>query len=154
VQGNRLIFVGGNKEAEAYRHENTAVIDIQGGTIIPGLVDSHTHIEGLGRNLERVNLTSAKNEEEAVALIAAHAANVRKGEWIIGWGWLSRHEIIVGTSSGSSDRDERTAQPRGVGKSSGFGESGHHRRDADTIRRRDRKEQSWKSNGFVHEQRH
>jgi hypothetical protein len=87
VRDNRLIFVGSNKEAEAYRHESTAVIDVQGGTVIPGLVDSHTHIEGLGRNLERVNLTSAKNEEEAVALIAAHAANVRKGEWIIGWGW-------------------------------------------------------------------
>ncbi|MCI0692598.1 amidohydrolase [candidate division KSB1 bacterium] len=87
VRGNRLIFVGSNKDVEAYRSESTRVIDVHGGTVIPGLVDSHTHVEGLGRNLERVNLTSAKNEEEAVALVAAHAANVPKGEWIVGWGW-------------------------------------------------------------------
>jgi hypothetical protein len=87
VKGNRIVFAGSNKEVEAHRSERTRVIDLKGGTAIPGLVDSHTHIEGIGRNQERVNLTSAKNEAEAVAMVAAHAAQIPKGEWILGWGW-------------------------------------------------------------------
>ena len=55
--------------------------------MIPGLVDSHTHVAGLGANLERVDLTAAEGEAEAVELAAARAAEVPAGEWIVGWGW-------------------------------------------------------------------
>ncbi len=87
TRNGKIIFVGSNQDAETFRGANTRIIDVRGGTILPGLVDSHTHVEGIGANLERVDLTSAKTEEQAVKLIAAHLTHVAKGEWIIGYGW-------------------------------------------------------------------
>ena len=87
TRNGKIIFVGSNQDAETFRGANTRIIDVRGATILPGLVDSHTHVEGIGANLERVDLTSAKTEEQAVKLIAAHLTHVAKGEWIIGYGW-------------------------------------------------------------------
>jgi len=55
--------------------------------VIPGLVDSHTHFIELGAKLESVDLTHVATEAEAVALVAARAKSVPKGEWIFGAGW-------------------------------------------------------------------
>ncbi len=87
VRGDRIVFVGSGAEAEAYRGEATRVIDVAGATVLPGLVDSHTHVAGLGANLERIDLTAAADEAAAVELAAARAAEVPAGEWIVGWGW-------------------------------------------------------------------
>ncbi|NNF15230.1 MAG: amidohydrolase, partial [Gammaproteobacteria bacterium] len=61
--------------------------DLNGATVIPGLVDSHTHFIELGAKLSRVDLTNVATEEEAVALVVAKARTVKKGEWIFGVGW-------------------------------------------------------------------
>lgn len=87
IRDGKVLFVGTNDEVEAYRGEATTVLDAQGGTIIPGLVDAHTHVAGLGANLDRVDLREAQTEEEAVELVAARAAETPAGEWIIGFGW-------------------------------------------------------------------
>jgi hypothetical protein len=87
VRGARIVFVGKSSEAEKYRGPQTRVIDLQGATAIPGLVDSHTHVVGLGEAQSRVDLTDVQTEEEAVARVAAFAAKVPKGEWIVGRGW-------------------------------------------------------------------
>ena len=87
ILGDKILFVGSNADADAYRGAQTRVIDVRGGTILPGLVDSHTHVAGLGANLERVDLLDVETEEEAVALVAARAAETPAGEWIVGWGW-------------------------------------------------------------------
>jgi predicted amidohydrolase YtcJ len=87
VAGERIVFIGSARAAELYRRANTRVLDLQGATVIPGLVDSHTHIAGLGAIQSEVDLNDVKTEEEAVARVAAFAARVPKGEWIIGRGW-------------------------------------------------------------------
>jgi predicted amidohydrolase YtcJ len=87
VKNGRIVFVGGNEEAQSYRGYATRVIDVNGGTILPGLVDSHTHIATLGANLARVDLTQVHTEQEAVELVVKRATNTPKGEWIVGWGW-------------------------------------------------------------------
>jgi predicted amidohydrolase YtcJ len=87
VRGSRIIFVGSSGDAEKYRGPQTQVIDLQGATVIPGLVDSHTHVAGLGEKQSRVDLTDVQTEEEAVARVAAFAAKAPKGEWIVGRGW-------------------------------------------------------------------
>src|SRR5262245_1074703 len=48
VRGERIIFVGNSADALRYRGDRTRVIDLKGATVIPGLVDSHVHIAGLG----------------------------------------------------------------------------------------------------------
>src|SRR5499433_2717605 len=87
VRGSQIIFAGSLREAEKYRGPQTRVVDLEGATVIPGLVDSHTHIAGLGEKQSRVDLTGVQTEEEAVSRVVAFAAKVPKGEWIIGRGW-------------------------------------------------------------------
>jgi predicted amidohydrolase YtcJ len=87
VQGGTILFVGSNQDALKYQGESTQTIDLRGATVIPGLVDSHTHVFGLGALLDQVNLVDIATEEQAVALIVARAKSVPAGEWIVGRGW-------------------------------------------------------------------
>lgn len=87
ITGGEITYVGSTTEARKHQVESSRVIDLAGATVIPGLVDSHTHIFELGAALERIDLTDVATEEEAVALVAARAKSVPKGEWIVGRGW-------------------------------------------------------------------
>jgi predicted amidohydrolase YtcJ len=87
IRGKEILFVGSNADAMAFEGESSRVVDLAGATVIPGLVDSHTHVFGLGALLDQVNLIGIDTEEEAVALIVEQAKSVPKGEWIVGRGW-------------------------------------------------------------------
>lgn len=87
IRQGRIVFVGSDRAALAWRGRQTRVIDLNGATVIPGLVDSHTHFLELGAKLESVDLTHVTTDEQAVALVAARAKSVPKGEWIFGAGW-------------------------------------------------------------------
>jgi predicted amidohydrolase YtcJ len=87
VKGGQIVFVGSQADAEKYRDSDTKTLDVAGATVIPGLVDSHTHIVELGKKESQVDLLAVATEEEAVRRVAAFAAGVPDGEWIIGWGW-------------------------------------------------------------------
>ena len=87
IAGDEIVFVGSNAAAEAYRGAATRVVDLAGATVLPGLVDSHTHVFPLGAKLTQVDLTDVGTEEEAVRIVAEAAAGVPAGQWIIGRGW-------------------------------------------------------------------
>jgi len=87
IRGSRIVFVGANDAAVAWRGPASRVVDLHGATLLPGLVDSHVHILELGRMLERVNLVGVTTEAEAVEKVAARAAVTPKGAWILGYGW-------------------------------------------------------------------
>jgi predicted amidohydrolase YtcJ len=63
------------------------VIDGQGRTLIPGLVDSHGHVLNYGLSLLRVDLTGTGTEQEAAQRVADFAAANPELEWIQGRGW-------------------------------------------------------------------
>ncbi len=87
IRGERIAFVGSVREAQGYRGPKTRVLDLAGATVLPGLVDSHTHVVGLGEAASQVDLTGVDTEQEAVARVAARARSVPAGEWILGRGW-------------------------------------------------------------------
>ena len=87
IRGGKIVYVGSDKGALALRGKRTRVIDLNGATVIPGLVDSHTHFIELGAKLESVDLTDVATEAQAVAKVAERARSVPKGEWIFGAGW-------------------------------------------------------------------
>ena len=87
IKGNSIVFVGETPEAMDLEAEATRVVDLAGATVVPGLVDSHTHVFGLGQTLERVDLKDVGTEEEAIALVVERARETPAGEWIVGRGW-------------------------------------------------------------------
>ncbi len=87
IRGGEIVFVGSDAEASAWHGATTRSIDLQGASVLPGLVDSHTHVFQLGLSLNRVNLYDVDTEVEAVARIAERARSVPPGEWIVGQGW-------------------------------------------------------------------
>ena len=87
IERGSILFVGDDDGAAAYRADHTEVIDLRGATLLPGLVDAHTHVLNLGATLEQVDLVGVETEEEAVERIVERAATVPSGDWIIGYGW-------------------------------------------------------------------
>jgi predicted amidohydrolase YtcJ len=87
IRGDRIVFVGDAADAGRFRGTRTEVFDAAGATVLPGLNDTHVHIANLGAVLERVNLVGVSTEAEIVERVAARAATLPKGEWIVGWGW-------------------------------------------------------------------
>lgn len=87
ITGDRVVAVGSVADIETRRGPATTVVDLGGATLLPGLVDSHSHILELGQKLDAVDLVGAADEAEAIARVANAAASVPKGQWISGRGW-------------------------------------------------------------------
>jgi predicted amidohydrolase YtcJ len=87
VTGDRLVAIGTAKKIKPYIGSSTRVVDLEGQTAIPGFIDSHAHFTGVGEALMILDLTTAKNWDEIVALVAESARNAKPGEWIRGRGW-------------------------------------------------------------------
>jgi predicted amidohydrolase YtcJ len=87
VGSGRVLFVGSDAEARALAAPSTRVIDLHGATVVPGIVDAHAHLLGLGNTLRRVNLAGSTSYQEVIDRVRAWAKDVRPGEWILGRGW-------------------------------------------------------------------
>src|SRR5690349_16277810 len=87
VRDGRIAFVGDVPAALALRGPATRVLDLGGKTVIPGMVDAHGHLLGLGAALRTVDLTGTHSYDEVVARVAARAREVPAGTWIVGRGW-------------------------------------------------------------------
>ena len=68
---------------------DATVIDLKGKTLIPGLIDAHGHMLGLGQNLTQIDLRNARSEADAVNLIKQFIGNSNSSDsqWLLGRGW-------------------------------------------------------------------
>jgi predicted amidohydrolase YtcJ len=82
----RIIAVGSEQETAAAlpRAEH---IDVQGKTLLPGLIDAHGHVFELGEIASGVELYSPTSLNGAVKAVADFARSHPKNAWIIGFGW-------------------------------------------------------------------
>ncbi|MBX3706788.1 MAG: amidohydrolase [Pseudomonadales bacterium] len=87
IRDGLIVAVGSDADVATVTGPDTVVVELPGATVLPGLIDTHTHIFSLGAALSRISLHDAETEEEAVALIEEAARTVPAGEWIIGHGW-------------------------------------------------------------------
>jgi predicted amidohydrolase YtcJ len=90
LRGGLIVAVGSDAEAMALRGPQTGVIDLEGAVVVPGLVDSHMHLMGLGKALAEVDLVGAESADDCAARVAAHLASVPDdggAGWIQGRGW-------------------------------------------------------------------
>jgi predicted amidohydrolase YtcJ len=81
------VVATGNRAELANRAGDAKVIDGQGHTLLPGLIDAHGHVLELGYARNSVDLTGTKSLDEALAKVKAYAAAHPEAKWILGGGW-------------------------------------------------------------------
>lgn len=62
-------------------------IDLEGRTVLPGLIDSHGHLYGLAQTLTQADLVGAASKAEVIARLRAFEASLPEGAWLLGHGW-------------------------------------------------------------------
>jgi predicted amidohydrolase YtcJ len=86
VKGDKFIKVGSDADVMALAGKRTEVVDLQGKTVLPGLIDAHLHFSGIGEARMRLD-AFWKPKQEILASVAAAYKTANKGEWIQGRGW-------------------------------------------------------------------
>ncbi|MBI5710415.1 MAG: amidohydrolase, partial [Candidatus Eisenbacteria bacterium] len=87
VRGGRIVALGGERAVAKLVGPRTQVLDLHGLTVLPGLVDSHAHLGGLGNLLAEVNVTGTASYEAVIESVRTRAARTPAGVWICGRGW-------------------------------------------------------------------
>ena len=87
VRGDRIVYVGDSAGAMQFRTDDTRLVNLEGNTVIPGMVDAHAHLAGLGAALRNVDLVGTESYAEIIERVAARAREVPAGTWILGRGW-------------------------------------------------------------------
>jgi predicted amidohydrolase YtcJ len=87
IRDGRIHAVGSNADLAPFRTAATTVIDLDGATLMPGIIDAHTHFLMGSQTLDRIRLAGVTTMEAMQALVAEKAATTAPGDWIIGRGW-------------------------------------------------------------------
>src|SRR5215831_944318 len=81
ITGDRITWVGSDGTARKFFPSVKNKIDLDGATVLPGIIDAHTHLFELGKSLLRLNLKDAASVEEVVARVRERARSAPPGEW-------------------------------------------------------------------------
>ncbi len=88
VTDGHIVFVGSDSEANDYVGPETRVIDLEGNTAVPGFIDSHYHLSGVGNRERTLNLEGTSDLEDFLGRVKAAVALRDTGEWVTGRGWI------------------------------------------------------------------
>jgi hypothetical protein len=88
VKGDRIVFVGSDREAQKYVGRGTRVVDLHGQTVVPGMTDAHYHLLGVGEREMTLNLEGTTSLADLLAKVKARVERARPGQWITGRGWI------------------------------------------------------------------
>ncbi len=84
IRDGHIVAVGSDAEIEALAGPATQVIDVDGRLVSPGLVDAHSHTNGVSP--EDLDLTHASCIAEVQQAVSDRAAKIPAGQWIVGAG--------------------------------------------------------------------
>ena len=84
IKADSILAVGTKDKVMQFSSKRTKQIDLAGRTMIPGLIEGHAHIMGVGYNLLNVDLREAKSYTEVVDMVAERAKTEEAGTRISG----------------------------------------------------------------------
>jgi predicted amidohydrolase YtcJ len=87
VRGEKIFKVGTTAEIRKLAGEGVTVVDLKGGLVLPGFIDSHTHFLAGGFALKSLALRDAKSRDEFAARVAAKVRELGTGEWVVNGDW-------------------------------------------------------------------
>ena len=87
VEDGKFTAVGTNEELSKLIDSNTRVLDAEGKSILPGFIDSHTHLSSGTKIVTGINLTSIREKSVWLEMIAERVKTMEPGEWLLGGRW-------------------------------------------------------------------
>jgi len=95
IKDGRFAIVGSDREVMAAREPGTAVFDLNGRTVIPGLNDSHTHLirGGLNYNME-LRWDGVASLSQALRMLREQARRTPAPQWVRVVGGWSEFQFV------------------------------------------------------------
>jgi len=88
ISQDTILAVGKAEEIESLISDQTMVIRLgDEQLLVPGFIDSHTHLVDGGTRLFSVQLREARTPEAFIDSLAVYAKKLKPGEWITGGNW-------------------------------------------------------------------
>lgn len=82
VRDGRIIALGNDEEVLQLRGTNSRVIDLEGKTVVPGLIDSHTHPSGASMTEFDHPIPDMRSVGDVLSYIRGRANTLNDGDWI------------------------------------------------------------------------
>jgi predicted amidohydrolase YtcJ len=87
IKEDKIVKVGTNEDINRLVGKDTRVVELNGETVLPGLIDTHVHIADFGRFVTWLDLKGVKSVEEVKKIIKKRVQTTTQGKWILGQGW-------------------------------------------------------------------
>ena len=94
IRDGKIFAIGDDAAMKDLLHQDDEWLDLDGRSVVPGLVDSHVHFEGFSLSRQRVDLDGASTLQEALQRIVTYAEQLQKSpqssrseQWLQGRGW-------------------------------------------------------------------
>ena len=98
IDKDRVVAVGSNDEIEDIAGPETAIEDLGGRIVLPGLTDAHIHLEKYTHNLSKVNV-EVSNMQTCLDRVRQRVQETQPGEWVLGHGWNQNKWERLGTTA-------------------------------------------------------
>jgi predicted amidohydrolase YtcJ len=95
VRGDTIVAVGSNEDIDSLKGDATRVLDLQGRTVIPGLIDNHNHVVRATEYWPNdTRLDGVTSRSTALAMLKAKAQKLPPGEWLMSLGGWTENQFI------------------------------------------------------------
>ncbi|MTJ01353.1 amidohydrolase [Idiomarina piscisalsi] len=86
IDNGKIKAIGGDELNQRYSNTDD-IINLQGKTVLPGLIDAHGHVLGLGNSLLQVDLRDSTSVKDAAQRVKRYADTQPSLPWITGRSW-------------------------------------------------------------------
>ena len=92
IKNQRVVATGSNADIRKLADANTKVIDVRGRTVIPGLIDNHSHWIRAAEH-DELRLDGVTSRKRALAMLAERVRVAKPGEWVSVLGGWSEEQF-------------------------------------------------------------
>ena len=87
VKDSKFIAVGNTEGILSMAGDSTKIIDANGNTVVPGFIDSHTHLSSGAKIVTGINLSEIREKAVWLEMIKERVKTMQPGEWLLGGRW-------------------------------------------------------------------
>ena len=87
VKDSKFTAVGSTKDILSMAGDSTKIIDAMGKSVVPGFIDSHTHLSSGAKIVTGINLSGIREKAVWLEMIKERVKTMQPGEWLLGGRW-------------------------------------------------------------------